>query len=852
MGLWFSSFFKKFGDTKSILDLNLWTETKYIADKPLFRLNANEIWGVIGQWIQNDVDYVRKVEELKRLFEEYSVSGAVVCLVCLERQEDIVLIENILKKDMKRYLTAETLKIMLDSARKWIKNSDAHSLRKASTDDMAQLIMEFPVQNLKKAISYEQVDGEEIMENPDEFRKIIKSATGWSVPECQQITEILLKRSSFTKLQILKNVEEIAMKNGLSQMIINKMKSTLFECDLENIHYQLRTKGIVNRKFSDSVLKLLNELSAEQMMDEDAIADYFQTISSALIMMIDTKRGKGYRPWQCVCCGNLNVHKNIGYKMVIDIPICSLCGVTQMEGITMAIKGINMPFQTVNGNVPNNDYEANEDQKDGEDDADSITDCVKHRQFDLHCMNQPDAKLCPSLKFMVKILREQKRYFMITEGDTKEKAKNLNVRDFREFLTVEEYKETLLNSVNKVMGEKQPADKDSVIETLSKIMDQNEEEICDFAPYFVGGGRKKLLNILKNRAAMSPGISAKTYKFAKEDLIKLALAKAPKRYQKWLEQLEVDKLKKAEEHIAKYHLKDVSRPKQMALYSFFNDALHFADKWDVKALCRNAAVKKQAIQEHDDVESAGNMLNRLYLELCHHDEKDSTEDSNDTTEDNGKVNMDKFVTKSDRTSYGFGVQQNYFHLKPRCTSIREELQCNEVSPVSDDVFMGILEKAVRAFCKKWKGGQFLNPAREHAAKHGILRNETVTVKHIAAVLSYTDLSEFGLRFSAVCLRDEWFICFVHSLCSAFRRTFRRIDNEITDKEVMDRHTSFYHMGRALMETGDYFGENLKQKEKVMHGLNEMMYFTSFTEYFNAPISTTQSKDVGTLPYTDFL
>ena len=88
------------------------------------------------------------------------------------------------------------------------------------------------------------------------------------------------------------------------------------------------------------------------------------------------------------------------------------------------------------------------------------------------------------------------------------------------------------------------------------------------------------------------------------------------------------------------------------------------------------------------------------------------------------------------------------------------------------------------------------------------------------------------------------LMFVHSFCTAFRETFRRKDGESTDKEVMDRHIGFYHIGRALLECGEYFGTILEQNAKVFHGLNRKMYFKSFVEYFNAPISTTQSKIIG--------
>ena len=86
--------------------------------------------------------------------------------------------------------------------------------------------------------------------------------------------------------------------------------------------------------------------------------------------------------------------------------------------------------------------------------------------------------------------------------------------------------------------------------------------------------------------------------------------------------------------------------------------------------------------------------------------------------------------------------------------------------------------------------------------------------------------------------------FVHSLCTAFRRTFRRIDGETSDKEVMGRHTAFYHLGRALLEAGQYFGQILGAQETVFHGQSGELYFKALTAYFNTPTSTTKSELVG--------
>ena len=86
---------------------------------------------------------------------------------------------------------------------------------------------------------------------------------------------------------------------------------------------------------------------------------------------------------------------------------------------------------------------------------------------------------------------------------------------------------------------------------------------------------------------------------------------------------------------------------------------------------------------------------------------------------------------------------------------------------------------------------------------------------------------------------------MHSFCALFRKTYRRLDGEMTRKKAKDRHSALYQIGRALAEAIECFGDIMEPNAKVLHGLDKVMYFKALTEYFNAPISTTKSSAVGT-------
>ena len=67
---------------------------------------------------------------------------------------------------------------------------------------------------------------------------------------------------------------------------------------------------------------------------------------------------------------------------------------------------------------------------------------------------------------------------------------------------------------------------------------------------------------------------------------------------------------------------------------------------------------------------------------------------------------------------------------------------------------------------------------------------------------------------------------------------------------MERHREFGHIGRALEETADFFGERLERT--VYHGINRVMFFSAFEQYFNAPTSTTIAKSVGMFIFEESL
>eukprot|EP01084_Bolivina_argentea_P033522 61982_1 len=77
-------------------------------------------------------------------------------------------------------------------------------------------------------------------------------------------------------------------------------------------------------------------------------------------------------------------------------------------------------------------------------------------------------------------------------------------------------------------------------------------------------------------------------------------------------------------------------------------------------------------------------------------------------------------------------------------------------------------------------------------------------------------------------------------CTAYRQSYRQMQENETDEQVAQRHKELYNYSRALYEAAEFFGTYMDDKMEVYHGLNAQMNFKEFHAYFNQPISTTSS------------
>eukprot|EP01083_Nonionella_stella_P144724 452339_1 len=174
--------------------------------------------------------------------------------------------------------------------------------------------------------------------------------------------------------------------------------------------------------------------------------------------------------------------------------------------------------------------------------------------------------------------------------------------------------------------------------------------------------------------------------------------------------------------------------------------------------------------------------------------------------------------------YGFGVDHQHPHLKPTRFCMRDELLYNTMHALNVNIFWRLLAKALN---KHRVAANLDDYRRKLACKYyskefNLIRNQSIGIRHVLALVIYTDLTKF---------------------CTEFRKTYRRIDDEISDDQVIKRHEQIYYYARGLYEAIEFYGNQMKPTDEVYHGLNRVMFFQKFTAYFNQPMSTTPSKTI---------
>eukprot|EP01084_Bolivina_argentea_P288252 494728_1 len=331
-----------------------------------------------------------------------------------------------------------------------------------------------------------------------------------------------------------------------------------------------------------------------------------------------------------------------------------------------------------------------------------------------------------------------------------------------------------------------------------------------------------------------------------------------KQFGEYLSGLNMNEIDHDYYHILQVHINNGNKTTIKNTFRFFPHVVHFEDSDEQTKQCRSAKRSKERInelksqnkeekktendvyniksKEQKNIWELKEYYNQSQLDMIHsflvhsnwqfyvERHSDITDHNNDELKHNEQEiqNKSKYISdlSANESGYGFGVDHCHPHLSPVHASIYDELLFNKLCALNEKQFQNLLTKAIKlhSIIKTDENNHGLICKYYHP-QYNIIRNEIIGLRHICTIAIYTDMTNF---------------------CTAYRKTYRKIDNETTEQQVTRRHCQLYYYSRCLFEAIEFFGQFMEPNMKVYHGLTKVMHFEKFSAYFNQPISTTKS------------
>eukprot|EP01084_Bolivina_argentea_P308159 532769_1 len=187
-------------------------------DLPLSRFTPNDIANKITSWVEQDINYQKYSKQTKQICTHFGLSGNLMCVLKPEQ------VKLIIKDEMLKFMTPETLDVIFDRCSEWKDLNSEEDIKSKSTDEIADILYNFPLNNLINRIYDENIDGKYFMTK----QCIITEATGWDLDDSYQIENIILKHHTFIRKKFIQHMNNIFKKPNYStilpETVVNRIK----------------------------------------------------------------------------------------------------------------------------------------------------------------------------------------------------------------------------------------------------------------------------------------------------------------------------------------------------------------------------------------------------------------------------------------------------------------------------------------------------------------------------------------------------------------------------------------------------------------------------------------------------
>eukprot|EP01083_Nonionella_stella_P032771 89669_1 len=168
---------------------------------------------------------------------------------------------------------------------------------------------------------------------------------------------------------------------------------------------------------------------------------------------------------------------------------------------------------------------------------------------------------------------------------------------------------------------------------------------------------------------------------------------------------------------------------------------------------------------------------------------------------------------------GFEGWDNATLVKKKYASLKDEIMNNKECTIPMDEYEEAMNRAIQ-FLSARRAKLIVSDKWQWLCEYyDIKENSTITEAHILSVLLYTDFSTLSYHFSS---------------------TFRKKNASQTVEMCAQRNAEYAIWSKLLSQTVNIFGQSIQDTkiEIYYHGISQLLIFSTFLSFYNAPTSTT--------------
>eukprot|EP01084_Bolivina_argentea_P201696 344729_1 len=570
------------------------------------------------------------------------------------------------------------------------------------------------------------IDGQKCIDDYVKDTQFIQKTTGWHSDEIHQLQAVLFKQFTYTQQQFITHIDHIFDEKYVKYLpntVLAAIKNTILsdEFDIEELHYNIKNGKNVS-DFGDKIVNMVEEWIQNKKNDHDDdkcayfednfIKTIYEAVADCFIFHNKAKKQQNVsldqpQDWTCHNCGNYNFNYCVGGQTNTDLSCCSLCGMQQIDSIILNLKNQDT-FLMVNDTNDNSDMTESEQKEDAIDSM--IYSVIKEHNFKLACPNKNHNKPCESILHLARNL--------VIHNKGNAKMIKLIRLDFIKSIDNEVFTKLFKESAKSIhrINKKQLTDITNILKDKNTI---NKDVFAEL-------DKTKFIQLMRESIQLPTSVGRKLY----NEILKKCSVTFTEFVSDYTQN--VDRLY---HHIFKIHIQEGNEDNIRNTFEFYKTVVHYNDlivkkcaslkrreeranvmnshttdgkeKHKIKYINKSEAINVWELNQyylHSQLDIIHAYLvhsnwNRELQKLSNIHKKIDENDEDDVSF--SLQNTDKYITNLSEVdvgrNYKFGIDHSYLHLSPKHknSSIRKELLCNKLCPISDKIFQTVLVKAIK-------------------------------------------------------------------------------------------------------------------------------------------------------------